>query len=520
MDPTEAAIFMADWLDRDMSFDDASDDEPGLLFDDMPVSLRMVDSRPNASYVPRKPFRKQTFVLANGQSITYDISIVRDLTANSKNDRKLVAVQARMNLRPGRNLAWWNGTFREKKGSHFFIPKSYDIRMTVKPLDESPDLQWSDFQPRNAKPTNQRIDTQIAIQSKPGAGIAAGILEVLVGAGTDPVGALSKLPSALIPVDDETTTETKTVSMAVDDYWVTSTSPDARTVSWRFELSPASDKDTHFRDGHHSSMGYKLYSVTDKLTPMMKSAALETGSIWTVPASWNGKLAITTDIGIRNRVYFDSYFNGRSPFESIEEDDLAGTRHTLEIDLDSPLLTRTPTVRLQSLSGEGLCLAQSDKSSPAITMEKCTQGENGRHQQWHLDMNGTYRNRESGWCLAARMGDGGIEAQRCEENQRHQEWTWAMDRLVSKVNGGDQWRLHLRNGKPHAEIDVEKHDGIVWNHHHALLKPWIGYPRSPTASDRIPGPNGLSTPIPSTYLAFKNVTLEERWEARPVTPSP
>ena len=422
MTPAEAASFLADWLDRDMVFSDQADDEPTILFDEAPTTRRLAELPPGASYVPRKPFRKQTFPLPNGQSITYDISIVRDLTANSDNDRKLIAVQARMNLRPGRNLAWWNGTFRETKGSHFFIPKSYDIKMAIEPLKGSPTVDLSDFQPRNAKPTNQRIDTQIAVQSSVGTGIAPGILELLIGAGTDPVGALSKLPSLLLPDDGATNTETKTVSMNVDDYWVTAATPDSRHIAWRFELSPAADMDTHFADGSHKTWGYTLYSVTGKLSPMMKSAALETGSVWMLPASWTGKVSITTDVSIQNRVYFDSFFDKRGPFSRLEEDDLAGAQHRIDIDLDSPLLTRTPTVRLQSLSGDGLCLAQPEKGASVVTMQMCAEGENGRHQQWHLDMRGTYRNRDSGWCLTAKLNDGGVEALPCKENQRSQEW--------------------------------------------------------------------------------------------------
>ncbi|KAF1007609.1 MAG: hypothetical protein GAK28_01565 [Luteibacter sp.] len=530
MDAWEAAVFMAEWLDRDLVFHDVPEDEPGLLFDDAPTARRWVDSE-QTSYVPRKPFRKQTFPLANGQSITYDISVVRDLTANSDQDRKLIAVQARMNLRPGRNLAWWNGTFRERKGSHFFIPKSYDVAMNIQALSGSPTIDLSDFQPRNAKPTSQRIDTQLSIQSASGSGLAPDILDLLIGAGTDPVGALSKLPSILIPDSNATTTETKTLSMQVDDYWVSARTPTPTSLSWSFELSPEAEGPVEvevngkkvtkekFADGTHPSQGYTLYSVDHHLTPMMKSAAIETGAIWMVPASWTGKLAITTDVSILNRVYFHKRLTGK-PFQSLEKDDLAPARHTIEIDLDSPLLTRTPTVRLQSFSGESLCLAQPDKAAPGVAMQVCTEGEDGRQQQWHLDARGTYRNRDSGWCLTARMGDGGAEARPCRENLRSQEWIWAADRLASKVNGGDLWRLHLRDGVPRAEMDTERHSRIVWNRYHTLLKPWLNYPYAPTATDREPGPNGLSTPIPVDYLGFKNVTLEERWEAKPVTPSP
>lgn len=519
MSPTEAALFMADWLDKGQVFHDLSaDDESPLLFDDAPAPrMSATPSRPS-SYVPRKPVRKQTLPLPHGQSVTYDITIIRDITANSANDRKWVSVQTHMNLRPTENLALWVGTgeFRERKGSHFFIPKSYDIGLSIKAADGAPAIELSDFQPKNAKPTNQRIDTQVSLQTTSGSGLEGGLVEALIGAGTDPIAALSKLPALLIPDGSANHTETKTVSMNVDDYWVSASTPDPHKVSWTFELSPSSDNASNFEDGTHPSQGYKLYSVSSKLTPMMKSADLESGAIWSVPASWNGKLVITASSAIHNRVYFDPRLHGKPISSTLLKDH--DTRQEVVIDLDSPLLTRTPTVRLRSMAN-GLCLSQPERTLPDVVVQDCSEGENGRDQQWHLDMQGTYRNRYSGQCLTAHP-DGAIQAQPCKANMLRQEWRWAADRLASKLHGGDQWRLHLRDGKPHAANDSSRHSQVAWNEHSVLLQPWTGYPNKPGKHARVLGPNGLSTAIPDYYLDFKDVTIEERWEALPVSPSP
>jgi hypothetical protein len=137
-------------------------------------------------------------------------------------------------------------------------------------------------------------------------------------------------------------------------------------------------------------------------------------------------------------------------------------------------------------------------------------------QQWMLEFDGTYRNRASKQCLTADSDSGAVIMSSCDKPSLNKQWSWSADRIHSRFSGGNHWRLHVRGGQPHAMFDPALHEVIVSNDSHPLLRPWSSYPNKPTQGDVIPRLGTASPPVPASYLTYREVSADERWQPVPI----
>lgn len=504
--PQDAALAFTDWLvERDTS-----------------VKSRMMRSTPARLtsapflYVPTTAIH-QDQVFQNGRRIKHDITVTRDIRPGS--DRKIITVKSQVVQRPEEHGTFWggDGSFNTReKTFHLFIPYRYDMQTTLSSAAGKVRFDLGDYRPVAGKPKDMLVNETVSTQIAGGSNLPRDMIDFISGFIDGPSGVLGKLPLAFPGEDGRT--ESKSVSMTIQDYTILNNVPSekngVRGISWSFSLDEniASDH-KRFRDGH-SSTGYALYALKNT-TPMMHMATMEGVSTWMVDGAWEGPVDITTRSSVVNRVFFDSGLKNTGIESTMNDDSASDIAYTTRIDLASPRLTRQPTVRLQSRSGMGLCLSQPTSTERDVAMETCGKGDAGRQQQWYLESDNTYRNRGSGMCLTAHPGSGELHMADCGSSL-NQQWKWSADRIASSYQGGNLWRIHLRDGAPHAMYDAERHDPIATNVNQALLPPWSSYPAKPSANDTIPTQRDVAPIVPESYRSLRAVGDQERWQALPV----
>ncbi|GAA0917982.1 hypothetical protein GCM10009552_37480 [Rothia nasimurium] len=461
-----------------------------------------------STYHPRKEFSKTEF-FSNGRSIEYDVAVVRQIRAG--NDNKVISIKTTTINRPTSNGAW-NGQPNVDRGRLLIIPQKYVVLTSVQPVGDTADIQLDQAQPMGRGPSSEQITYETEVQTQAGSNTTGKIVDFLSGFVDGPKGALAKLP-VLFSTPSDQRTERKSSTTTLTDYGVELTklkAPNgAEQAMWIYELDRSIQLDnSRFEDGEDGQ--YKNYSMK-KSTPMMRAATLTTLSTWNVPGHWRGSVDLTTRATIQNIQFRDPKL-GAPIFSADKRDDI---HVTYRVDLDSPLLARQPVVRLQSRAMDGFCLAQPDASSSRIDLAECDAGESGPEQQWMLDEERRYRNRASNHCLTVNRQTGDITATTCKSGL-NQQWTWAADRIVAGINGGNSERLHVLHGEPSGRFIESAHDLVEFNPRHELLKPWSNYPEAPRAGSLIPNPDGKSDPVPPYYLQFKRVSDGERWIIKPV----
>ncbi|KLD76903.1 hypothetical protein Y886_18720 [Xanthomonas hyacinthi DSM 19077] len=83
--------------------------------------------------------------------------------------------------------------------------------------------------------------------------------------------------------------------------------------------------------------------------------------------------------------------------------------------------------------------------------------------------------------------------------------------------GGETWRLHLRDRSLNAKFDPSRHQLMAPNPNHFLLRPWSSYPSPPSDEDWVPTLSGRQPPfqkIPG--LDYRYVETTERWQTLPI----
>jgi len=239
------------------------------------------------------------------------------------------------------------------------------------------------------------------------------------------------------------------------------------------------------------------------MTPTMQQFAPQSYSSWTFKAS-GGKHPIK--IAAASSVVQKNSF-GRSSGPVIRVKTGAVT-----IDLDSPYLHREPVVILQSKENMGRCLVNDGRG--AATLDTCSRDINRRAGQWYLDSFDRYVSRLDGRCLAVNTRDARqVEVVACNDGNA-QKWYWAADRINSKLNGGDSgWRLFVEGNTVKARIDSTWQQVIPNNPNQVLLKPWSTYPSAPIAGATIPTLGTPQPQVPEAWVrTFRNVPSAERWE--------
>ncbi|NID16313.1 RICIN domain-containing protein [Luteibacter yeojuensis] len=461
---------------------------------------------PSAGYVPRiEIIEDRTF--AGGRAIRHRIVVLRDVDAST--DDKVVIVTAEADQAPSKNGALWNGKFLSQgKGYQLFIPDRYVLTTQLAGVGATVPLTLENYEPKTDGASERNIQETVTVRTTTSAGAN---FEILNGLEKNDAPHLGKI--ALDFRYEKERVEETSVSMTLKDYSVealTRVREHTRTVDWVFPLAQdIASKIDYFEDGHNI---HGALNSTTRMTPMMRRANLRGVSVWRIPGSYEGRLDVTTQATVALRVY-------DSLAETVDRGPDAGARVAFNsrIDLGSPHLTRQPTVRLQSLQGSGKCLSQPDPKAPALVLETCEKGTGGKAQHWYLELDNTYRNRGSRQCLTTDPADGRMFAASCDGAPLTQQWKWLADRIHSLYMGGGTWRLHVRDGGTlSAKFDPARHQPLVSNQYHSLLRPWSSYPNKPSRGDVIPNLGGVSPQIPESYLGFGAVGVDERWQPLPL----
>lgn len=455
----------------------------------------------DGSYTPSlhvrvdKPF-------ADGRRIFHDIKVMRDVTPSR--DDKVVIVKTQVNQSSSRRGTWWNGV-RNPGGRAYYllIPDRYRVTTGLNFADDASHVTLQAYAPLSDGKRTREVDTSLSIKASSNLSAAPDVLQSLVSFGT---GLAGKMPLTLASGKERT--ETQSIKMILTDYTthaIPATIGQTRAVSWEFPLAHDIARDiNYFRDG--ANQNASLLSERNA-TPMMKSATLEMVSTWRIQGDRDGDLVVTTRSDVTNRFY-----DTVRKESTVEDDEESVVEFTTRIPMDSPFLARQPAVRLQSLAGTGACLTQPDAGRPDLVMAACDRGEANPGQQWMLELDGTYRNRASKRCLTAEETSGEVVVSDCDNPSLNKQWSWSADRIHSRYAGGNHWRLHVRNGRPNAKFDPALHQVIVSNDSHPLLRPWSSYPNKPTRGDVIPRLATVSPPVPESYMDYREVSADQRWQ--------
>jgi hemolysin len=490
-------------------------------------------SEVNLEAVPHERFRHHAIGGA-GNSVSHDILVLRDTTTTR--DEKVVIVKAIVDITPAESGVRHRGAAAYRsdgEGDFLRLPQSYTVRTVVgwDDKDNDPGVRLDRAIPSDSPDVDRVVEQSSGVSTSYGLTTSSSVEDGLKGLG---ISAIGKVPVEFSA--SRTYADSTSVSMVTKSYYTTQTGEHlgkAYAAQWVFHLA----NDIAGDPGYFNSGSYKV--GTKRMTPMMRKASTELLSVWRTPGKFEGVLTIGSSGSVDNRLYgynqslgvtrdpgSDTTPDGDQPywwFWSGGKDPYASRRRVpavpaqvIKLNLDSPYLTSSPTVLLQSSSGAGDCLTQvaGGPDTGQVAMAGCVAVENRRDQQWVLDKEGRYRNRASGLCLDF-GGDGRVFTAPCGLHLT-QRWRWAADRIVSHADGGTLHRLELRGGQPTAHFDAERHDPIVLNTDNALLPPWSNYPLKPGEGSTIPRFGAESPDVPASYHGFRAVSAAERWQTIPL----
>lgn len=466
----------------------------------------------------------------NGRSASQTIRVMRDTTTS--HDYKVIAVEAAVHVIPNAN-----GVLKHRddedatsyfepsgEGFYLFAPNAYRSTTVLQWQGDVPAAQLLQAVPKTSGVTNRKISEDITSKSTLTASVAP---DYARGLNKDGIFYQGKVPFSLAWASE--TSERSVVEMSVEDYSVSATAqtyPWGLASTWTFPL--ANDV-----SGNPDYFGMEKLS-TRKMTPMMREASLATASEWRVDGDYEKTILIASRGTVENRRFtwsgvrddpdrgprvsqdrasidtFDAYEKGL-PWDQDTNDAQDGDAQpwvVSKIDLSSPYLTRSPTILIQSLAGLGKCL-QADHGT--VELAACDKGK--RSQQWNLEADSTYRNRANGACLTTAPDVGDVTTTACEANALNQQWKWSADRIHSMYDGGETWRLHVREGALNAKFDASRHQRMAPNPNHFLLRPWSSYPSAPSKTDWVPTLSGR----PSDFqrlpgYEYREVETTERWQ--------
>lgn len=315
------------------------------------------------------------------------------------------------------------------------------------------------------------------------------------------------------------TTRSRSVSYAVDDYALSSSGTRGGLASWAsgYREGTANSAPVRMIEWRHSlapSVRARLFwpkGADRHVTPAMRSLTTEHASSWTVPATADHLVEITAGSRIEMGTWLYGINIGQPRVYGRE-------RASIYISPDSVWLTREPTVVLRTQDGDGGCLTARD-SRPgsqrydqlAIVSCDAARAVRDKGLQWQLDNYQRYYNRASGKCLtllpASRFNTAEVALRDCSF-ARSQAWEWRADRLHNLHDGDQQGRLlAVRNGRVMAVSS-----DVPVNPHHALLNPWSNYPASPVPGTFIPTLGGSPQQVPPSWIGLPAVAPSWRWD--------
>ncbi|MDQ7994290.1 MAG: RICIN domain-containing protein [Luteibacter sp.] len=488
-------------------------------------------------HVPHERFRYKP-ISAHGNKVVHDIVVLRD--ARTSGDSKVIVVKAGVDIAP-----WDNGVYGknrpafERDGIHDFlaIAGRYEFRTLVdwEGKDRGPELRLDRMVPDTSPDVNRSVAKSSQVSTSYGVSTAFKAEDALKGIG---ISAIGKVPFEFSA--NRTYTDSTSVSMETESYYIDAVTENygrAQGVTWNMHLA----NDVAGSPGYFNAKSkYKV--STAMVTPMMRKASAQLMSVWRVRGDYEGNLLIGTGGRVENRRYgwnrsmgvsWDRssdvhpdytadipwwfWHKGNDPWAHLRQVPAQPTQ-VVKINLGSPFLTSSPTVLIQSSSGEGLCITQGpfDEKAGAAQLTECDEAESHRAQQWNMDSEGRYRNRESAQCLQIDTKSGTVGTAKCAI-RHNQRWKWAADRVVSLMDGGTHHRLEVSNDSLIAKFDAVRHDEVVVNTENALLPPWSNYPLAPSPGSTIPRLSTNSPTVPDSYLSYRRVPATERWQTIPLS---
>jgi hypothetical protein len=475
----------------------------------------------------------------NGAFIRLSATVTRDVSA--RHDSKLVTVKSHAEVIPFRNGLNDYDVSRDGRHMYFAEPFAYGVKerdVLVVPNEygvttwlgwpegQAPRMRLLAHHPMTEGTTERSVADKHATKTSWGLSTSP---DVTRGLADGKVSTEGKLPLSF-SFSQEYVDE-QSVQMTLKDYstaFQAHEAPNHMWATWTFPLGTdvASNPAYFGKDELSSAL----------MTPMMKSAALETIATWRVDGAYEGPLTVSSAGVVVDRVYWrwedatsviedcdDQAYDHTSEICRSTDIDVAPDRHVIEtsqpiasvtLDLSSPYLTRTPTVLLMSLGHDNLCLGHASAESSEIALARCDRSVGNRAQQWMLDEAGRYVSRASGLCLQIDGGSDQVRAMPCSQALT-QQWEWRADRIHTRSDGGRR-RLHTDG----ATLSAAYRDGVdallPVNATNALLPPWTTYPLKPRKGDYIPGFHFTAAPVPDSYLAFDDVDGSQRWAAIPL----
>lgn len=244
-----------------------------------------------------------------------------------------------------------------------------------------------------------------------------------------------------------------------------------------------------------------------KMTPWMRAQQFSQVNEWLVPAHGNDFIALASNV-TRDLL---QYHGKRDNFETqpapkvIQQTATKG--HYVQVDLDNPLLTRAPSVYIQSADGSSRFLGVPHDNDVTLGSPR---GETDKSYLWSLDEEGRYINARTNMALTWHPTTGRLTVER-KSLAREQQWQWRADRLhnARAVNGTSHLgRLMGIDGTASAAAGVN----YPINENSPLLDPWSSYPDPPVAGDVVPRLQGPQRPIPTSWITDGYTPrVTERW---------
>ena len=450
----------------------------------------------NDGYNGPRLVANETQFNTHGSSILLNTEVVRDTSANR--DRFIVTQKVVSSIIPAYRYAGmllqdtygdrWRDTWAYREAA----PYRYEMRQSLE-TNQADQPKLLTYLPFSQGQTDISLNERHTTTNQYSIGVSQEISDQLFKAGE------SSSPYKLGFAFSHTRTNSKETSYALTtkDYSIqTRQGQEGRRGNsiWALQLS-----DVLFNQPY-------IEGQPAKRTPMMDQATLETIAEWELPASNNGTIVgtagATADMrGIASLK--NNEFHTHHVTHFIPESWYPSPR--LTIPLDSPVLTRTPSVQIRSLVA-GQCLVQTGTN---VTLGACDR--TNRSSLWRLDANRRYINLGSGNCLT---GADYPTVQACKNGEPGQEWQWNADRLYP---GSADGRRLFSDGQTISLANNDKLGTIPTNADHHLLKPWSSYPLAPTVGDFLPILGDAVRPsIPVDWPArYRGPQTGERWDVIP-----
>lgn len=290
----------------------------------------------------------------------------------------------------------------------------------------------------------------------------------------------------------------KTMSYAFQDYSLIATQNGSK-LTWNAPIDPK------LRAVLVERLTAGMPVLTEaRMTPMMRSASLESYTLWELPGNYTG--TATVNIGGGYDLNRREWWWDRSQVKSLHVTDVHDAAQQYTLDLNSPFLTREMTVLIRSADGVGKCMSQN--ASSGVSLESCA--ASNANQLWGLDSENRYVNRASNRCLSVRETDGALVTNICALDNR-QQWEWQADRLHSLYNRN--WRLYASGSRLKVIPDGSMHfQDTPKNVFNPLNIPWASYPRAPSIHDVMPSHLGPSPQISPEWVdRYQGVDTRQRW---------